>query len=42
MRAGRTRANNSLVYLAPDGSFLAKNNAPGALDLIVDVNGFFR
>ena len=42
VRAGRTRANNSLVYLAPDGSFLVKNRAPGALDFIVDVNGYFR
>ena len=42
MRAGRTRANNALVYLAPDGSFLVKNNAPGTLDFIVDVNGYFR
>ena len=42
VRAGRTRANNALVFLAPDGSFLVKNRAPGALDLVVDVNGYFR
>lgn len=41
-RAGRTRANNSLVYLASDGSFLVKNNAVGALDLVLDVNGYFK
>ncbi len=42
VRAGRTRANNALVYLASDGSFLVRNSAPGALDLVVDVNGYFR
>ena len=36
-RAGRTRANNTLLYLASDGSFLVKNNAAGSLDLVVDV-----
>jgi hypothetical protein len=42
LRAGRTRANNTLVYLASDGSFLVKNNAAGPLDLLVDVNGYFK
>ncbi|MEO8586674.1 MAG: M12 family metallo-peptidase, partial [Acidobacteriota bacterium] len=42
LRAGRTRANNTLVYLASDGAFLVKNNATGALDLLVDVNGYFK
>ncbi|MCM3877294.1 MAG: zinc-dependent metalloprotease [Thermoanaerobaculia bacterium] len=41
-RAGRTSANNSLVYLASDGSFLVKNNAAGALDFVLDVNGYFK
>jgi hypothetical protein len=41
-RAGRTRANNTLVYLAADGSLLVKNNAAGALDLVLDVNGYFK
>ena len=41
-RAGQTRANNTLLSLAPDGSFLVRNNAPGALDLVVDVNGYFQ
>jgi hypothetical protein len=41
-RAGRTRANNAIVYLAPDGSFLVKNNASSSLDLLVDVNGYFK
>jgi hypothetical protein len=42
LRAGRTRANNALFYLASDGSFLVKSSAPGAFDLVVDVNGYFR
>jgi hypothetical protein len=41
-RAGQTRANNALVYLASDGSFLVKNNAAGAFDFLVDVNGYFK
>ena len=41
-RAGQTRANNALVYLASDGSFLVKNNAAGSLDLLVDVNGYYK
>lgn len=41
-RAGRTRANNAIVYVAPDGTFLVKNNAAGALDLVLDVNGYFK
>ena len=41
-RAGKTRANNAVVYLAGDGSFLVKNDAPGSLDLVVDVNGYFK
>jgi hypothetical protein len=42
LRAGRTRANNSLVSLASDGSFLVKNNAAGGLDFVLDVNGYFK
>jgi hypothetical protein len=41
-RAGRTRANNALVYLAGDGSFLVTNRAAGSLDLVVDVNGYTK
>jgi len=41
-RVGRTRANNSFVYLASDGSILVKNNAAGTLDLVLDVNGYFK
>ncbi len=42
LRAGRTRANSTLVYLASDGSFLVKNNSASALDFLVDVNGYFQ
>ena len=43
-RAGQTRANNALVGLASDasGSFKITSSAPGALDAIVDVNGWFE
>ncbi len=42
LRAGRTRANNALVYLAPDGSVIVKNGSAGTLDLVLDVNGYFQ
>jgi hypothetical protein len=41
-RAGRTRANNALIYVAGDGSFLVTNRAAGALDLVIDVNGYTK
>jgi hypothetical protein len=41
-RAGRTRANNALVYLAGDGSFLVTSRAAGPLDFVVDVNGYTK
>lgn len=41
-RAGRTRANNALLYVASDGTFVVKNNAAGTLDLVLDVNGYFK
>ncbi len=42
--AGRTRANNSQVLLSSDGTGRAtvKNNAAGALDLVIDVNGYYE
>jgi hypothetical protein len=42
--AGRTRTNNAQILLSSDGSGRAtvRNNSTGALDLIVDVNGFFE
>ncbi|MCM3876449.1 MAG: hypothetical protein NEA02_08525, partial [Thermoanaerobaculia bacterium] len=42
--AGQTRANNALVQLALDlsGSIRVQNTAPGNVDFILDVNGFFR
>jgi hypothetical protein len=40
--AQRTRANNTMLGLASDGSVAVKNRSGGALDLIIDVNGYFR
>ena len=42
--AGRTRANNAILQLPLDGSGSIKvqNTSPGSMDLIIDVNGFFR
>ena len=44
MKAGVTRANNSMLQLALDGSGTIKveNRSTGTLDLIIDVNGYFR
>jgi Metallo-peptidase family M12 len=43
-RAGRTRANNAQIMLSADGTgrIVVKNNAAGALDLVLDVNGYFK
>jgi hypothetical protein len=41
---GRTRANNAFLQLALDGSgtINVQNTSPGTLDLVIDVNGYFR
>ncbi|MEO6326590.1 MAG: hypothetical protein ABIT01_10365 [Thermoanaerobaculia bacterium] len=42
-QAGLTRANNALVLLASDGTgFKLVNSSPGALNFILDVNGWFE
>ena len=42
-RAGRARANNSLVALGPAGDFIVRCTQPsGTVHLIVDVNGYFQ
>src|SRR5512135_2345084 len=43
-RPGVTRANNGLTQLALDGSgtFRVQNASAGTVDLVVDVNGYFR
>ncbi|HQQ77856.1 MAG TPA: hypothetical protein PLB01_10910 [Thermoanaerobaculia bacterium] len=43
-RAGRTRANNTQILLSSDGTgrATAKNNAAGALDLVIDVSGYYE
>ena len=42
--AGQTRANNAFFLLPTDGTgtISVKNDAPGTVHLIVDVNGYFR
>jgi streptogramin lyase len=38
----QTRANNSLVPIGPDGTIVVQcDQAPGVVDVILDVNGFF-
>jgi len=43
-RIGSTRANNAHLLLASDGTgrVVVKNNASGALHLVLDVNGYYR
>jgi hypothetical protein len=43
-RSGRTRANNAHLALSSDGTgrVTMKNNAAGALNLVLDVNGYYR
>lgn len=43
-KAGQTRANNAVVPLSSDGSasFGIRNDAPGTVHLVVDVNGWYR
>ena len=42
--AGQTRANNDLLQLALDqsGSFRVQNSAPGNVDFVLDVSGYFK
>jgi hypothetical protein len=42
-RPGKTRANNSLVYLsATTATFSVFNNCTAGVDFILDVNGYFQ
>ncbi|MEO8586789.1 MAG: immunoglobulin domain-containing protein [Acidobacteriota bacterium] len=43
-RAGQTRANNAIIKIAGDGSGTLgiSNGAPGSVQFIVDVNGYFE
>jgi hypothetical protein len=40
--AGKTRANNALIKLAPDGSIAVENNSGATADFILDVAGIFQ
>jgi len=39
---GPPRANNSVLALSQDGELAVYNGAPGSVDLILDVNGYFQ
>ena len=42
-RAGKTRANNAVVYLsATTTTFSVFNNCIAGVDFILDVNGYFQ
>jgi hypothetical protein len=42
-RPGKTRANNSLLLLAPDGTGIhVLNDSPGTVHFILDVSGWFE
>ena len=40
--AGQTRANNAVVSLAPDGTIDVKNGSVAAVNIVLDVNGYFQ
>jgi hypothetical protein len=39
---GKTRANNAIVVLSPDGKATIKNVSNGTVHIIIDVNGYFE
>lgn len=43
-RVGRTVANNAILSLSSsgDGAVLLANDSPGNVDVVIDVNGYFR
>jgi len=43
-RAGTTRANNAHLFLSSDGAgrVTLRNNTNGSLNLVLDVNGYYR
>jgi hypothetical protein len=41
-RAGRTRANNTILGLGAGGATAVAVLSPGATDLVIDVNGYFK
>ena len=43
-KGGETRANNEILKLSGDGQgwLGIRNNAPGAVHLILDVSGYFQ
>ncbi|MCM3875275.1 MAG: hypothetical protein NEA02_02535, partial [Thermoanaerobaculia bacterium] len=41
-RAGQTRANNAILGLGASGATAVEVSASGPLDLVIDVNGYFK
>ncbi|MFL6289369.1 MAG: hypothetical protein ACJ759_00545 [Thermoanaerobaculia bacterium] len=41
-KAGVNRANNGMISLSPSGEISVQANTPGAVHLVLDVNGYFQ
>jgi hypothetical protein len=41
-RAGQTRANNAILGLGGAGATVVDVSGPGSVDLVIDVNGYFK
>jgi hypothetical protein len=39
---GRTLANNANITVGPDGSINVFNSGSASLDVLIDVNGYFK
>jgi glucose/arabinose dehydrogenase len=39
---GQVRANNATLTVGPGGAIVVRNGSPGAVDFILDVNGYFE
>jgi hypothetical protein len=40
--SGKTRANNAVVMLAPDGTINVRNGSAGSVHFVLDVNGYYQ
>ena len=40
--SGKTRANNAIVMLAPDGQIKVTNGSAGSVHFVMDVNGYYQ
>ena len=41
-RPGQVRANNATLTVGPGGAIVVRNASPGAVDFILDVNGYYE